>query len=653
MSFEDIKTALAGTPWWPAGRSVLGTLLKLYLLCIAIGAAGRLGMLVWQWGRLGDLSIGGRLLSLLHGLRMDTIVAGFALLLPALLLTLWPSKLALPAAVGIMRGWALAVVLLLAFMELASFPFFKQYDVRPNYLFVEYLRYPREVASMLLKDQLLSLILTIAALAAGAWAFFRLGAFREAADVLAMPWAARAVWCLPAALVLTGAIRSSFGHRPANLSDALYSANRVANEIAGNSLYCVAHAAMRSDRRRLAPEYGEIPMDEAYLRAHRLLGLAPSAAGQPFVREVAPSAPHSPPRNLVIIVEESMGAQFVGHLGDRRGLTPRIDALAGESLAFTQAYSNGTRSIEGLAAMSAGFQSLPGDGVLKRSKCQGGFFSLAALLKPLGYHASFVYGGEGRFDNMRSWFLGNGFDEFIEQKDYASPGFVSTWGVSDEDLMLKAHRRFEELTAAGRPFVSMVFSSSNHVPFELPEGRIQWVEGVPKHSEENAIRYADYAVGRFFEEARRSAYYANTVFVVVADHNVRVSGDDAVPVEAFRIPALIHAPGLEPRRHDGLVSQPDVLATALRQLGLPLRYPILGNAIDTPGRVPFVMMRFNDTFGFRRGEEVAVFRPDKPAQTYRLAGGRLDPAPGNPELERDGLALLHVVEDLCRRRTYR
>ena len=198
----------------------------------------------------------------------------------------------------------------------------------------------------------------------------------------------------------------------------------------------------------------------------------------------------------------------------------------------------------------------------------------------------------------------------------------------------------------------MVFSSSNHTPFELPEGKIEWETGVPRKSVENAIKYADYAVGRFFALARQSRYYANTVFVVVADHNVRVYGDDVVPVPGFHIPGLIHLAGVAAQRYDGLASQPDLLATALGMIGVELKAPVLGRSIFEPDRLPFVMMQFNDTYGFHRGDAVAVLRADKPASTWQLQGGHLLPAVEDAGLERDGLALLTVTEDLYDKRLY-
>jgi phosphoglycerol transferase MdoB-like AlkP superfamily enzyme len=639
-----------------AARRIGVPLLQLYIAIVAICAVGRGFLLLWQHARVADLSMPQQLMAFVHGLRMDTMAAGFALLPVVLVLCLWPRRFAALAAARLVRGWMVAGVVLFAFMEVVSFPFFAEYDVRPNHLFVEYLRYPKEVGSMIWKDQKLALAAVAALFVAMAWGLRRVKAFRCVDSVLSTPWRYRWVWLLPFASMIALGIRSSLGHRPANVSDALYSTNRVANEVAKNSAYNVARAAMQAMKGQdLARRYGAIDEGEAFTRVHRLLGLPASTT--PSLRRTLQPALTLPgsgkPRNLVLIVQESMGAQFVGFTGGRPDLTPHIDALAADSLAFTNLHANGTRSIRGLSALSAGIQAVPGEGVIKRFESQSGFFTVASLLKPLGYHASFIYGGEGRFDNMKPWYLGNGFDEVIEQKDYPSPRFSSTWGVSDEDLLAKAHERFTALAAASQPFVSVVFTSSNHTPFELPENTIEWVPGVQKRSVENAIKYADHALGAFFAAAKKGAYYANTVFVVAADHNVRVYGDDPVPVAGFHIPALIHGVGIQPRRHTALASQPDVLATALTHLGVPLDVPILGNPLGVPHE-PFVLMQFNDVYGFRRGDKLAVLQPEKPAATFGVgADRRLTPAASDVELERDGLALIHATERLVTKRLYK
>lgn len=620
---------------------------------LAVCFLGRVALFAWQYERLHDIAFGERLLAFVHGLRMDLIGMGYLLIVPALVLTLAPASLRRGVATGL-RVYVLGVMLVLAFLEVATFPFFAEYDVRPNILFVAYLEYPREVAEMLWKDQKAGLAAQAVMLASLAWLALKRRWFARFESVLAVPWTRRALLFLPVALVVFGAIRSSFGHRPANLSDAAYSSNRVAGEIAKNTAYSIAYEAYRGrkDGKRLSKQYGEIALDEAYRRAERMLA-TPHDPEAPFRRTVAPAVATERPRNLVILVQESMGAQFVGHLGDTRKLTPHIDALAKESLAFTQLYSNGTRSIRGLSALSAGFLPLVGDGVLKRPKSQSGFFSIASLLEPLGYQTSFIYGGEARFDNMRGWYLGNGFDRVIEEKDYANPAFRSTWGVSDEDLLDKALETYRAQHASGRPFASVVFTSSNHSPFELPDGRIEWVEGVPRGSVENAIRYADHAVGRFFDAVRDEPFYSDTVFVVAADHNVRVWGDEAVPVYGFHIPGLVHGVGIEAREFGEISTQPDMLATALGFLGVELSYPILGNSIFLPQREHFALMQFNDTYGFRRGDHVAVLRPGLAPQTFLYRNRTLEPVASDRELELDGLALIHVTEDLYERRLYR
>src|SRR3546814_3392602 len=77
--------------------------------------------------------------------------------------------------------------------------------------------------------------------------------------------------------------------------------------------------------------------------------------------------------------------------------------------------------------------------------------------------------------------------------------------------------------APDQPTFTLAFSVSNHSPWEYPSGRIV-PDGNPA-TVENTVRYADWAIGQFFDQAKKSDYWDNTVFLIVADHDSRVGGD--------------------------------------------------------------------------------------------------------------------------------
>lgn len=630
---------------------MLRELLKIYLLFIALFFLGRLGLYGLYFDRLGDISFTESLLSFLYGLKLDTMSASIILIIPALLLSITPQILA--KYVGrFLSGYVLVFLLIALYIENATFPFVAQYDVRPNYLFIEYLKYPKEVTSMILKEYPLQLAVALGMLIVMAWGYLRFSPLRLVEAIQTPLWKRLLLFPIVVAVLFIG-IRSSFGHRPANISDALYSTNRMANEIAKNSLYSIGYAYKSYTKEgNLVKPYGKMELNEAYARVGAKLNLIASGE-RPFSRLEPTHFPAQKPKNLVIFIQESMGSQFVGFSGGDATITPNLEMLSHEGIAFSNLFSNGTRSIQGLAGMSSGYLPLPGEGVVKRNKSQSDFFTVASLLKPLGYKSSFIYGGEGRFDNMRSWYMGNGFDEVIEQKDYENPSFVSTWGVSDEDLVLKANEKFKAHAAKGEKFVSVMFSSSNHSPFELPEGKIEFISGKPKYGVENAVKYADFAIGRLFELAKKESYYKNTVFVIVADHNVRVFGDDLVPVTMFHIPALIIADGVKPQKYNALATQPDVLATALDLIGVDLTYPILGHSIFSDEKREVALMMFNDSFALRDHNKIAIIQPNKEAMTFNYENEHLVSALHNTELERDALAFVTVMDDMYNKKLYR
>jgi len=615
--------------------NLIKKLLKYYLLMIAIFFVGRAALFALYFDRFANDDVN-YYLSFLYGLKMDTMVTSMVLVIPLILLALTPRFFA-KFVDGFLRFYFVVFLGFFIYMENATFPFFSEYDVRPNFKFVEYLEYPKEVFNMLLADFKVPLTISFLMIALFVWQFLK-RTKNDFMPVLSSPLRYRLLWFLPLATLLFLGIRSSLGHRPANISDAMYSTNRILNEVTKNSPYSVGYAiyANKKFSAKVEKLYGKMSSQEALKRMNNRLGIKGNdlSSDSPFRRLERTHFPSPKKKNLVIFLQESLGYQFVS-----QEITPNLMRLKKEGLWLNETYSNGTRSVRGIAGTSAGFLAVPGKGVVKRNKSQNNFFTFASLLKPKGYHTMFLYGGEAHFDNMRSWFLGNMVDEVVEQKDFKNPAYVATWGASDEDLAKKANERFSKLYQEGKPFAALMFSSSNHSPFDIPKGRIEEVKkGV--NCVENAVKYADYAIGEFFKEAKTLPYYKDTVFVVIADHNIRVYGDDVVPVNMFHIPALILGEGVEPKIYNKLASQPDVLATALDYLGKDFSYPILGHSIFSNEKQNINLMQFNENYALRVDNRVAVILPNQPALTFKYENEHLVAMEHDKELERDALAFV-------------
>lgn len=628
-------------------------LLKSYLLLISILFIGRLFLYLFFFDRFLEIKLSESLLTFFYGIRMDSMLIGIILSPIIICITLVP-KYFQKTISKILYFYIFFWMLILIFIENATFPFFLQYDVRPNYLFLEYLEYPHEIASLMFKDYKLELLLSFIMMILASIVFFKKD-FINFENAFKISYLRRLSLFIPLILIAFLMIRSSIGHRPANISDALYSSNRVLNEITKNSLYSVGYAfySYKKNEKNLADKYGKISISDSYKLVSNTLNIDFNDLSKPFNRLEKSHFKIDKPKNLVIFVQESMGAQFTSFAGEEKDLTPNLNNLANKNLAFTNLYSNGTRSVRGLEALTSGYLPIVGDSVIKRNKSQSDFFTIAKLLKPFGYKSSFIYGGEARFDNMKNWYLGNGFDEVIEQKDFHNPIFTSTWGVSDEDLVIKANEKFKEYSKNNEPFVSVMFSQSNHAPFELPDNKIEFIENLPKNDVKNAIKYADFAIGKFFELAQKEEYYKDTVFVVVADHNVRTYGDEIIPISTFKIPAVIIASDIKQQFYNNLSSQPDVLATALDLIGLDLQYPILGNSIFSDKKNNINFMLFNYTYALRKDDEVAVLLPNKEPITYYYKDSKLYEKEHNKDLENEALALIHILSDMYDKKLYK
>lgn len=257
-----------------------------------------------------------------------------------------------------------------------------------------------------------------------------------------------------------------------------------------------------------------------------------------------------------------------------------------------------------------------------------------------------------------SFFNGNGFKNIIDETDFDCDGkkhaMKGTWGYCDEDLAVKANDYFKNL--GNKPFFSLLFSTSNHEPFEFPEGRIKLYDK-KKNTVNNAMKYADFSIGKFFELAKKEAYYKNTIFVVIADHNTRTYGKNLVPVNKFHIPALIIAPNVEKGiTYDNLASQMDIPSTVLALSGITTKTPMPGrNLLKLPkGTKGRTIMLFHETYAFRVEDDIVILNPNaKPLQFKVKSDTQLVPIALNEELAKDALAHIVASSNLYKKRVYK
>ncbi len=505
------------------------------------------------------------------------------------------------------------VLYLLLFSAVAEYLFFDEFGTRFNFIAIDYLVYTREVMGNIRESYSLNHILAGIFLATMAFYLVIRKQIDLSLKVQADSVIRRLRYCA-AFVLLTVASFVFVDQSWRNISH-----NSYANELAGNGIYDLFAAFRNSDldyqrfysgtNEKIALAHlGELLREK---NNHKVTGDMRDVA-----REI--SNPGKEKKlNVVVIVEESLSAEYLGVFGSTRGLTPNLDKLAKKSLLFTHIYATGTRTVRGLEAITLSLPPLPGTSIIKRSKNEN-FFSWGSLMKTKGYDTKFIYGGYGYFDNMNYFFSHNGFD-IVDRSDFAEgqTTFANAWGVCDEDLFKKVIQEAEKSHNAGKPFFSMVMTTSNHRPYTYPDGKIEIASGTGRSG---GVKYADYAIGRLIEKAKQQPWFKNTVFVIIADHCAASAGKTDLPAKRYEIPMLVYAPShLKPGRVDKMASQIDVAPTVLGLLNMSYRTKFFGKNVLK--MEPFQERAFISTYqklGFLKDNVLIILSPGKSEHAYRV-----------------------------------
>lgn len=603
-------------------------------LAIILGAwlvVFSLTRLVLLASHLGDVNAG--VISLLSlfglGLAHDLSFLSYAALPMALHVALCPASVWESRwHRGLLRGLMGLTLFVMLFTAVSEWLFWDEFGVRFNFIAVDYLVYSDEVINNILESYpvypLLAMLVVLSAAGVAV-------AGKVIDRAIGAPLLSRGGRGLLAAVVGTSLFATAIaGH------DFTAGGSTVQRELAANGPFQF-FAAFRNNELDYAQLYATLPDEEAGALLRQEVSEPNSrfvsADPQDIRREI--DNPGTFRRiNVILVTIESLSAKYLGCFGDTRNLTPNLDRLKSESIFFNNFFATGTRTDRGLEAITLSVPPTPGRSIVKRLGRETGYASLGRQLEAQSYDCVFLYGGRGYFDNMNAFFSGNGY-RIIDQTSVPEKEitFKNAWGMCDEDLYAQALRQADIDHAAGKPFFLQLMTTSNHRPYTYPEGRIDIPSG---RGRDGAVKYTDHAIGTFLETARNKPWFGSTIFVFVADHTANSAGKKDLPVEKYRIPLFIFAPGIiEPREVPTLASQIDLAPTLLGLLNLDYTSTFFGRNVlrenTTGGRA---LIGNYQHLGLFDGRDLAILSPKRGIRRHDDALGLNDESTGHLQ---DGL----------------
>ncbi|PZR12603.1 MAG: sulfatase [Flavobacterium psychrophilum] len=502
---------------------------------------------VWQYDEI-SWNIISLIRTLITGLFFDlgtvTFISLPAILYYAVFPDRWIGSFADKALVWFFTSLTIFILVFTFFAELT---FWDEFKTRFNFIAVDYLIYTHEVVANINQSYPLPvliggvLLLTIAVL----FIFIKRKAFAE--TFTAKSSIKERITFLTTAVVIA-ILYTVF----VTNNDAEWSSNRYNSEISKNGVYSF-FAAFRNNQMEYTEFYTSIDNKKAFgLIRDKLKSDNSQFTGKGFSihRNITDTIANNEKKNVVFILVESLSGSFMKEFGNDENITPFLDSLAQKSVFFENLYATGTRTVRGMEAVTLCIPPTPGQSIVKRPE-NSNLYTVNSVFKMKGYDCNFFYGGDGYFDNMNSYFGGNGFSIYDRGRgsvlsdkikttrnniDDSEVTFENAWGICDEDIFNKMLKVADKQYQNKQPFFNFIMTTSNHRPYTYPSGKIDIPSG---KNRQGAVKYTDFALRELFKKAKTKPWYKNTVFVIIADHCARSAGKDEIDVANYHIPAFI------------------------------------------------------------------------------------------------------------------
>ena len=609
----------------------------IYLSLTALVVWLVLRVVLWLQVGPAQLSFGQFLHTFALGFWFDLGALAY-LVVPFLLLSiLLPNRWRNTKWVKISR-WILVwiVTFALLFGAVSEFIFWQEFITRFNFIAVDYLIYTNEVIGNIRESYPVPLIFFIIAMVA--LAIILLARRYVSFDHETYSFKKKLGFLV--AIMILPILSFKF----ANVDQMQVGTNAYASELSGNGLFSIS-AAMRRNELDYDKFYKTIPEDEA-AKVMLSIGANREPTTQADLGALAKDDPSTlgpfsrRPKNIILISVESLSAEYMGIFGSKDNLTPKLDAIANQSLVFDKLFATGTRTVRGLDSLTIAIPPIPGQAVVHRPN-NDHLAGIGEFLKIQGFSTYWIYGGYGVFDNMNNYFSKNDY-KVVDRTDFDAKSIASenVWGVADESLFNNSLKVLDHNTKSGKPFFAHIMTTSNHRPYTFPDDRID----LPQGHRDGAVKYTDYAIAKFLDDAKSKPWFKDTLFVIVADHCASVAGKTKLPVAKYHIPLIFYAPDmLKPGHYDRVASQIDIVPTLLDVLGMKGSTHFYAQSLFKAQATKAPQRAFISNYqelGYYKDDTLIVLSPKRKTEAFKVDPITLDSSPVavNPILLSEAIA---------------
>ena len=596
----------------PVYKHRFGPPVVVALLVVSISFVTRLILFLYSWRNLelNPLSFTG---IFIIGFFYDLVVASFFAIPVALYCWLmkdsWYQKRWSRIPLFILFAIITLILVINAGAEIA---FWDEFNVRFNFIAVDYLIYTTEVIGNIRESYNIPLIFSGVFLLVLVLLFLVRKKI-AASQLVSMRFAKRSIFFL-IFMAVTAAGYFFVNNRFKNISS-----NNYVNELGGNGIYEFGAAFWHNEIDY--QKFYAVNDNKKNFEILRQMLQQPNAVftgdSLSIERKITSDSPEHK-WNIVLISVESLSGDYLKYFGNDQNITPFLDSLIPHSLFFNNFYASGTRTVRGLEALSLAIPPTPGQSIVRRPNNED-MFTMGNILKEKNYDVKYIYGGNSFFDNMGYFFSHNGY-QVIDKRDIPAGRIhhETAWGVADEDAFSIAIDECDKSYKMGKSFFNHIMTVSNHRPYTYPDGRIDIPSAT--QSTEGAVKYTDYAINKFLIDAKQKPWFNNTLFVIVADHCSHSAGKTDLPVNRYHIPCFIYAPALiKPFMQTRFTSQIDLAPTLLGLMNLNYTSKFMGYDINkTPVADDRLFISTYQDMGYVKNDTLVILSPQKKITLFKI-----------------------------------